>query len=165
MAEFTHFNEQGRAKMVDVGDKQPTKRFAAAKSRVTMPEHVCSAIRDKKLAKGDVLAVAQVAGIMAAKNTSSIIPMCHPIPITGIDIQFEWNLEGAICHLDIAATVKTEGKTGVEMEALTSASACALTVYDMCKALDKGLVIGPTYLVEKTGGKNGEYKREEPVKE
>ena len=109
--------------------------------------------------KGDVLAVAQVAGVMAAKKTSDIIPMCHPLALSGIDIRFSWenNQDDYILH--IKAFVKTKGSTGVEMEALTAASVCALTVYDMCKAVDKGLIIGQTYLVEKTGGKNGDFKR------
>lgn len=101
---------------------------------------------------------------MAAKQTSSLIPMCHPIPISGVNISFDWVSEDANYRLVIAASVKTKGSTGVEMEALTAASACALTVYDMCKAVDKGMVIGPTYLVEKSGGKNGDFHRSEPVR-
>ncbi len=109
--------------------------------------------------KGDVLAVAQVAGVMAAKKTADLIPMCHPLMLKGVDIAFAWENDGEAHKLVITATVKTKGSTGVEMEALTAASVCALTVYDMCKALDKGMVIGPTYLVEKTGGKSGHYRR------
>jgi cyclic pyranopterin phosphate synthase len=112
--------------------------------------------------KGDVLAVAQVAGIMGAKQTSALIPMCHPISITGVDLSFEWEpVEGEQYKLLIQAEVKTVGSTGVEMEALTAASVTALTVYDMCKAVDKGMVIGPTYLLEKSGGKSGDFKRGE----
>jgi cyclic pyranopterin monophosphate synthase len=110
-----------------------------------------------QIKKGDVLAVAQIAGIMAAKKTSDWIPMCHPLPITGVDVQFSDN---GINELYIEATVKTTGQTGVEMEALTAVSAAALTVYDMCKALEKGMSIGPTILLTKTGGKNGDYQRE-----
>ncbi|MGM0924567.1 MAG: cyclic pyranopterin monophosphate synthase MoaC [Bacillota bacterium] len=163
MSNFTHFNQQGRAKMVDISNKHDSVRTAVAVSSVVMKEHVYEQIVNHKLQKGDVLAVAQVAGIMAAKNTWNIIPMCHPIPLKGIDIEFEWKKENGLFHLMIAAAVKTTGSTGVEMEALTSASVCALTVYDMCKALDKGLIIGPAYLSVKTGGKSGDYTRDEPV--
>ncbi|MCM3576012.1 MULTISPECIES: cyclic pyranopterin monophosphate synthase MoaC [Mesobacillus] len=164
MAEFTHFNEEGRAKMVDVSEKAETVRTAVAHSSITVNEDIYVRITENKMKKGDVLAVAQVAGIMAAKKTSEIIPMCHPIPLTGIDLSFEWEQNGNDYILNIAASVKTKGNTGVEMEALTAASACALTVYDMCKAVDKGMVIGKTYLVEKTGGKNGDFKREEKLR-
>jgi len=155
---LTHFNEQGRARMVDVSDKEITKRFAAAASKVQMAPGTLRAIKEGSIGKGDVLAVAQVAGIMAAKKTSDWIPMCHPLPLTGIDIRFSDNNED---ELYIEATVKTTGKTGVEMEALTAVSACALTVYDMCKALQKDMIIGPTMLVSKSGGKSGDYTREE----
>lgn len=163
MAEFTHFNEQGRAKMVDVSDKKETVRTAIAHSSITVNKTIYNQIAENKNKKGDVLAVAQVAGIMACKKTSEIIPMCHPLPLTGIDITFKWEIDNEEYHLMIAAAVKTKGNTGVEMEALTAASVCALTVYDMCKAVDKGMVIGKTYLVEKTGGKNGDFKRETEV--
>ncbi|WP_342564524.1 cyclic pyranopterin monophosphate synthase MoaC [Paenibacillus sp. FSL R7-0345] len=155
--EFSHFNEQGRARMVDVSDKEITKRSASAKSKVIMNPGTLEAIRSGRVSKGDVLAVAQVAGIMAAKQTSDWIPMCHPLPLTGIDISFSDNSKD---ELYIEATVKTTGKTGVEMEALTAVSAAALTVYDMCKALQKDMVIGPTMLVSKSGGKNGDYELE-----
>ena len=165
MAEFTHFNEEGRAKMVDVSDKQETARTALAHSSITVSREIYEKITNQEMKKGDVLAVAQVAGIMAAKKTWEIIPMCHPIPLTGVNITFSWEQDQQESYqLHIAASVKTKGNTGVEMEALTAASACALTVYDMCKAVDKGMVIGPTYLVEKTGGKNGDFKRNENVK-
>ncbi|MDP5276643.1 cyclic pyranopterin monophosphate synthase MoaC [Chengkuizengella axinellae] len=154
---FTHMNDQGRARMVDVSEKDQTKRTALAKTSMKMKPTTLSAIKLGKIKKGDVLAVAQVAGIMAAKKTSDWIPMCHPIPITGIDIRFSDNDQD---ELYIEAIVSTIGKTGVEMEALTAASAAALTVYDMCKALEKAIVIGPTYLAEKTGGKSGDYYRE-----
>ncbi|MEH7549520.1 cyclic pyranopterin monophosphate synthase subunit MoaC [Neobacillus bataviensis] len=165
MAEFTHFNEEGRAKMVDVSDKPETARTALAQSSIIVSEEIYQKITNHEMKKGDVLAVAQVAAVMAAKKTWDIIPMCHPIPLTGVNISFSWeqNQNGSY-QLHIAAAVKTKGNTGVEMEALTAASACALTVYDMCKAVDKGMIIGPTYLVEKTGGKNGDFKRTEQVK-
>ncbi|WP_151733111.1 cyclic pyranopterin monophosphate synthase MoaC [Paenibacillus tengchongensis] len=152
--ELTHFNEQGRARMVDVSGKEITQRSAAARSMVKMDPGTLAAIKEGNIGKGDVLAVAQVAGIMAAKQTSSWIPMCHPLPLTGIDIRFADNGKD---ELYIEATVKTTGRTGVEMEALTAVSAAALTVYDMCKALQKDMVIGPTQLAAKSGGKNGDY--------
>ena len=144
--------------MVDVSDKEITIRTATAVSQVRMAEETFQAIKNGSIGKGDVLAVAQVAGIMAAKKTADWIPMCHPLPLTGIDIRFSDNNKD---ELYIEATVKTTGKTGVEMEALTAVSACALTVYDMCKALQKDMVIGPTMLISKSGGKNGDYERGE----
>ncbi|MCM3324829.1 cyclic pyranopterin monophosphate synthase MoaC [Cytobacillus kochii] len=159
MAEFTHFNEEGRAKMVDVSEKPQTARTAIAHSSIELNQEIYQKITDGTMNKGDVLAVAQVAGIMAAKKTSDIIPMCHPLALTGIDISFNWEEVEDHYVLHIDCTVKTNGHTGVEMEALTAATATALTVYDMCKAVDKGMVIGPTYLVEKTGGKNGDFRR------
>jgi len=153
---LTHFNEQQRAKMVDISNKQETKREAVAVSRVEMKADTMKRIKEGKIGKGDVLAVAQVAGIMAAKKTAEWIPMCHPIPLTGVDIRFEFKSD---TELHIEARAKTTGQTGVEMEALTAASAAALTVYDMCKAMDKGMIIGPTYLQMKTGGKSGDFHR------
>lgn len=153
---FTHFNEQGRAKMVDVSDKEVTSRQATAESMVRMAPDTLKQIKAGTTRKGDVLAVAQVAGIMAAKRTSDWIPMCHPLSLTGINIVFSDNGND---ELYIEGTVKTSGKTGVEMEALTAVSAAALTVYDMCKALQKDMEIGPTRLTAKSGGKNGDYKR------
>ncbi|WP_019157047.1 cyclic pyranopterin monophosphate synthase MoaC [Robertmurraya massiliosenegalensis] len=164
MAEFTHFNEEGRAKMVDVSDKKETVRTAIANSSIIVNKEIYEQITQHQNKKGDVLAVAQVAGIMACKKTADIIPMCHPIPLTGVNISFEWEIVDENYRLKIAASVKTKGNTGVEMEALTAASVCALTVYDMCKAVDKGMIIGQTYLVEKTGGKNGDFKREKEIK-
>lgn len=162
MAEFTHFNEEGRAKMVDVSDKPETDRTALARSSITVSKEIFEKITNHEMKKGDVLAVAQVAAVMAAKKTWEIIPMCHPIPLKGVNVSFSWEqVEQEHFQLQIAAAVKTKGNTGVEMEALTAASVCALTVYDMCKAVDKGMVIGPTYLVEKTGGKHGDFKRTE----
>lgn len=164
MAEFTHFNEEGRAKMVDVSNKPETVRTAVAQSSIRLNKEIYEGITNQTMKKGDVLAVAQVAAVMACKKTWDIIPMCHPIPLTGVDLTFSWEAVEDDYILHIYATVKTKGNTGVEMEALTAASVCALTVYDMCKAVDKGMVIGPTFLVEKTGGKNGDFKRIEPVK-
>ena len=160
MSELTHFNQEGRAKMVDVGDKPQTLRTAIAHSSIQVNEEIYKKITSNEMKKGDVLAVAQVAGIMACKKTSEIIPMCHPIPLTGVDISFEWEVteDRFIIHID--ATAKTIGNTGVEMEALTAASVTALTIYDMCKAIDKGMIIGQTYLLSKTGGKNGDFTRE-----
>lgn len=161
MGTFTHFNEQGRAKMVDISEKGETVRTARAVSRVIVSKDVYERIVRSEVKKGDVLAVAQVAGIMASKRTADLIPMCHPLSLTGVDISFTWQTKETNYELKIEAFVKTKGSTGVEMEALTAASVCALTVYDMCKAMDKGIVIGPTYLVEKTGGKSGNFKRQE----
>ncbi|WP_088006791.1 cyclic pyranopterin monophosphate synthase MoaC [Indiicoccus explosivorum] len=161
MSELTHFNEQGRAKMVDVSDKDESVRTARARSSVLINETIYRQIREGGNKKGDVLAVAQVAGIMAAKNTSQIIPMCHPLALSGVDIEFQWNVDEEAAHYEIIlhAAVKTKGPTGVEMEALTAAAAAALTIYDMCKAAGKEMVIGPTMLLEKTGGKSGDYVR------
>ncbi|PQD94087.1 cyclic pyranopterin monophosphate synthase MoaC [Pradoshia eiseniae] len=152
MSDFTHFNEQGRAKMVDIVHKPETARTAVAESSILVKEEIYKKITSGEMEKGDVLAVAQVAGIMAAKKTSDIIPMCHPISLKGIDIRFFWEAEKEQKRLRIQVSVKTKGSTGVEMEALTAASVTALTIYDMCKAIDKGMVIGETYLVKKTGG-------------
>jgi len=150
---LTHFNEEGRAQMVDVSGKPETVRTAVARSGIEVNNHIYELITKGLMKKGDVLAVAQTAGIMAAKKTWEIIPMCHPIPIKGMNISFGWKESSDDSKiLEITAEVKTIGNTGVEMEALTAVSAAALTVYDMCKAVDKGMVIGPTYLIEKTGG-------------
>lgn len=154
--EFTHFNEQGRARMVDVTDKAPTQRTATAAGAVRLSPATVEAIATGGVAKGDVLAVAQVAGIMAAKRTGELIPMCHPVALTGVDIRFSLGTD----RLDILATVRCKGETGVEMEALTAVSAAALTVYDMCKALQKDMEITDVRLLEKTGGKSGDFRRE-----
>ncbi|WP_126429752.1 cyclic pyranopterin monophosphate synthase MoaC [Brevibacillus marinus] len=153
---LTHFNEQRRAKMVDISDKETTRRTAVACSQVKMKPETLQRVREGRMEKGDVLAVAQVAGIMAAKKTWEIIPMCHPLPLSGIDIRFAFAADDT---LTIEAEVKTTGRTGVEMEALTAASVAALTVYDMCKAMDKAMILGPTYLKVKTGGKSGDFLR------
>lgn len=160
MKEFTHFDEQGRARMVDITEKQATNRTATARSSVKMSQEIYNNIVEQKNKKGDVLGVAEVAGIMGTKQTSNLIPMCHPIPISGVSIQFEWNRsDSGDYELIILAEVKTIGNTGVEMEALTAVTTAALTIYDMCKAIDKGIVIGETYLLQKSGGKSGDYKR------
>lgn len=161
MADFTHFNEQGRAKMVDISEKSETERTATAISSVQVTKEIYQKITTNKINKGDVLSVAQVAGIMAAKKTSDWIPMCHPLQLKGIDISFDWKIDNDTYLLQIEAFVKTKGSTGVEMEALTAASATALTIYDMCKAIDKGMVIGQTYVLSKKGGKSGDYYRED----
>lgn len=155
--ELTHFNEQGRARMVDVSGKAVTYRTARAAGRVWMNPETLAKVRAGQMAKGDVLAVAQVAGIMAAKRTWELIPMCHPLPLTSIDISFAFQDNA----LDIQAQVKCSGETGVEMEALTAVSAAALTVYDMCKAVQRDMVIDQIRLLEKTGGKSGVFRREE----
>ena len=156
---LTHINDQGRARMVDVSEKAITHRIAVAAGSIYMQPETLQAIIDGQIKKGDVLAVAQVAGIMAAKQTSAIIPMCHPLMLSGIDIHFETDTEENAVH--IKASIKTTGQTGVEMEALTGVSAALLTIYDMCKAVDKGMELGEIHLVEKTGGKSGHYVRAE----
>ena len=155
MEELTHINEQGRARMVDVTEKAVTFRTAIAEGRVRAAPETLALIRTGGTPKGDVLAVAQVAGVMAAKRTHELIPMCHPLHLTGVDLRF--TLEEDAVH--ILAEVKCKGETGVEMEALTAASAAALTVYDMCKAVQKDMEIGDIRLLRKTGGKSGDYMR------
>lgn len=153
--EFTHFNDKGRAYMVEVGEKDITKRVAKAEGTILLSEKILSMIKEGNMKKGDVLSVAQVAGIMSAKKTSEIIPMCHNIFLTGVDIDFEILHNG----IKVVSIVKTEGKTGVEMEALTAVSTSLLTIYDMCKAVDKDMEIIDIKLLEKKGGKSGEYMR------
>ncbi|CCQ96094.1 molybdenum cofactor biosynthesis protein C [[Clostridium] ultunense Esp] len=155
--ELTHFNAQGHAHMVDVTEKQVTSRKAVAIGLVRMKKETLDIIRSGNVKKGDVLSVAQIAGIMAAKRTWEMIPMCHPIPLTGIDIRFQFLEEDAI---RIEATVKSEGKTGVEMEALTAVQVAGLTIYDMVKAIDKEIILGPTQLLFKEGGKSGIFRRQ-----
>ncbi|MCM3387048.1 cyclic pyranopterin monophosphate synthase MoaC [Ureibacillus chungkukjangi] len=161
MSKLTHFNEQGRAQMVDISEKNETVRTAIAHSSIKINKDIYEEIINGTNKKGDVLGVAQIAGIMAAKQTSSIIPMCHPISLTGVNISFDWQIDEkqAQYEITIEAEVKTKGSTGVEMEALTAVTATALTIYDMCKAVDKNMIIGPTMLMKKTGGKNGEFLR------
>lgn len=157
--EMTHFNPEGRARMVDVSDKDQTHRAATAEATVCLNRETYRMVLEGRMKKGDVLAVAQVAGIMAAKKTAEIIPMCHPIALTGADISFETSDETA--RIRILATVRCRGETGVEMEALTAASAAALTIYDMCKAVQRDITIEGVRLLRKTGGKSGDYIREE----
>lgn len=158
MGDFTHFNSEGRARMVEVGDKPETKREAIARGTVYMKPETLELIEKGGIAKGDVLGVAQVAGIMGAKRTPDLIPMCHPLFISGIDLSFRLDCEHSA--VEIEARVRCRGKTGVEMEALTAVSIAALTIYDMCKAVDRGMVIGDIRLIEKTGGKSGTFRRE-----
>jgi len=157
--ELTHINQEGRAQMVDVSGKPDTEREARAQARVYMNSSTLELIEKGGIKKGDVLAVAQVAGIMAAKKTSSLIPMCHPLFLTSVDLSFRLDKEQDF--LAIESRVKTTGKTGVEMEALTAVSVAALTVYDMCKAVDRWMRIEGVALMEKSGGKSGHQRREE----
>lgn len=155
MSEFTHFDEKGNAYMVDVSDKDITKRTATAKGTISVSREVMDAVLGKKVKKGDVLTVAQTAGIMGTKRTSDLIPMCHPLSLTNARVSFEVDEEA--CAITVYCTAVTEGKTGVEMEALTGVSTALLTIYDMCKAIDKRMVFGDIHLVEKTGGKSGDF--------
>ena len=156
--DFTHFNEQGRAKMVDVGEKPPTRRTAVAGARVLVSPETFALIRSGGMKKGDVLTVAQIAGVMGAKRTPELIPMCHPVLVDGIDLDL--SLDERRCSVEIRASVSCDGRTGVEMEALTAASVAALTVYDMCKAVQKDMVITDIRLIHKTGGVHGDFHRE-----
>lgn len=157
MARFTHFDEHGKARMVDVSAKADTDRVAVAKGSVIMAPETLKLIQDGGAKKGDVLAVAQLAGIMAAKRTSELIPLCHPLPLTSVEVRLE--CDAARNAVDITATCRTTGKTGVEMEALTAVSVAALTVYDMCKAADRAMVLTDIRLQHKSGGKSGSYDR------
>lgn len=157
MKKLTHLDKEGKARMVDISEKPLTQREAVAKGSVYMKPETLRLIEDKKVPKGDVLCVSRVAGIMAAKRTSEVIPMCHPLNITSVDIKL--NLDSKKNKVDIEACVKILGQTGVEMEALTAVSAAALTIYDMCKAVDKEMVISDIMLMEKRGGRSGVYKR------
>ena len=154
---LTHLNKDGEVHMVDVGEKMVTTRVAVATSTITMSVGAFEAVRDGNLKKGDALSVARIAGIMAAKNTSSMIPLCHPLALTKAEITIKPRSDKT--GFDIEALVRVKGQTGVEMEALTAASVAALTIYDMAKAIDKSMVIGPTQLETKSGGKSGDYKR------
>ncbi|MBU3089071.1 cyclic pyranopterin monophosphate synthase MoaC [Clostridium gasigenes] len=152
---LTHFDESGNARMVDVSEKDKSKRVAIAVSKIRVNPETLKLIEEGKIGKGDVLGVARVAGIMASKQTSNLIPMCHPIMISSCDIEFEIDKEKS--EINIKSTVKLVEKTGVEMEALMAVTVAALTIYDMCKALDKRMVIEDTHLLKKTGGKSGEF--------
>ena len=159
MVDFTHFNDQGRAKMVDVGEKPISQRTAVAAGRVLVNEHTYALIQSGGVKKGDVLTVAQIAGVMGAKHTPDIVPMCHPILVDGINL--ELHLDEQRKSVEIRASVSCDGRTGVEMEALTAVATAALTVYDMCKAVQRDMVIADIRLVEKTGGVHGNYHRED----
>ncbi|MFT5728320.1 MAG: cyclic pyranopterin phosphate synthase [Desulforhopalus sp.] len=156
-AEFTHFDDQGNAVMVDVGGKTATVRVANAAGSITMSPRAFEMVKGGTMSKGDVLGIARVAGIMAAKKVDSLIPLCHPLLISKVNIDFAYHDEDN--SIEILATVGMSGQTGVEMEALTAVSIAALTIYDMCKAVDKSMVIGDIRLLKKTGGKSGTYVR------
>jgi cyclic pyranopterin phosphate synthase len=155
MSKFTHLDDQGRARMVDVSAKDVTLREATARGRIVMSPDTLAMIAEGRARKGDVLAAARIAGVMAAKKTHELIPMCHPLAISGVSVEFTH--DQAASAVEVSATVKVEGKTGVEMEALTAVSVACLTIYDMCKSADRAMRIGDIRLVEKSGGKSGHY--------
>jgi len=155
MTDLTHFDDEGKAIMVDVGDKEKTRRVAVARGVVKMQAETLTRILDKRLEKGDVFGVARLAGIMAAKKSSELIPLCHPLLINSVTVEFSPDLDNA--SVEIEATVKVSGQTGVEMEALTAVSVAGLTIYDMCKAADKTMTIDNVRLVEKRGGRSGHF--------
>jgi len=157
MNELTHFDEEGRARMVDVGEKDETHRVAIARGRIRMQPETLHLIIEGRAKKGDVLGVARIAAIMAAKKTSEIIPLCHPLMLTSIEVEFQPDEVASL--VEIEARVETRGKTGVEMEALTAVSAAALTIYDMVKAVDRGMIIDEIRLEQKSGGRSGEWRR------
>jgi cyclic pyranopterin phosphate synthase len=157
MGKLTHFDKEGRARMVDVGAKTPTRRIAVVSGKVIMKPDTLRRIIDKQIEKGDVLGIARVAGIMAAKRTGEIIPLCHPLSIDTVEIDFQPDINQS--EVRIETTVKSTGKTGVEMEALVATAAAALTIYDMCKAVDRGMKISEIMLLRKSGGKSGTYVR------
>ena len=156
MSEFTHFDEYGNARMVDVSEKDITERMATARGSISVSREVLDAILNKKVKKGDALTVAQTAGIMATKRTAELIPMCHPLSLTNVELTFDVDEEA--CIITAFCTVATEGKTGVEMEALTGVSAALLTIYDMCKSIDRRMIMNDVHLVVKTGGKSGDFR-------
>ncbi|MDF9409166.1 MAG: Cyclic pyranopterin monophosphate synthase accessory protein [Pelotomaculum sp. PtaB.Bin013] len=162
MNNFTHLDDQGQARMVEVGGKEITRRLAVARGEIVMRPETLDMIISGKVTKGEVFGVARVAGIMAAKQTSSLIPLCHPLNLTGIDVQFRPDQDNN--KIEIEASVRITGQTGVEMEALTAVSVAALTIYDMCKAVDRAMTIGAIRLIHKSGGKSGVFERE-PIKE
>ena len=159
MAQLSHLDEKGRARMVDVSEKEVTSRIAVARGTIHMRPETLELIRQGKVEKGDVFSVARVAGIMAAKKTSELIPMCHPLNITSVAITLI--PESAPARVDIEASVRVSGKTGVEMEAMTAVAVTGLTIYDMCKAVDREMTLGEIRLVEKSGGKSGVFIRKE----
>lgn len=156
---LTHFDDQGNARMVDVGGKAETRREAIAAGNITLSPVAFAKVREGSMAKGDVLGVARIAAIMAAKQVDRLIPLTHPLPISGVEVRFRLVEESA--RIEIEATVSITGRTGVEMEALTAVSVAALTIYDMCKAVDKSMVISDLRLLRKSGGKSGDFRREE----
>ena len=156
VTELTHFDDQGRTRIVDVGAKEVTSRMARASGLVQLSPSTLVLLRDRKMAKGDVLEVAQLAGIMGAKRTSDLIPLCHPLPLDGVCMSFEFPDDASI---RIEAEAKTTARTGVEMEALTAVAVAALTIYDMCKSVDRAIVIGQIRLEEKSGGRSGHFRR------
>jgi cyclic pyranopterin phosphate synthase len=157
MEKLTHFDRKGRARMVDVGAKARTRRTAVVSGKVFMKPETLKRIMDRRMEKGDVLGVARVAGVMAAKRTGEIIPLCHPLSIDTVEIDFKPDVRRS--QVKIETTVKSTGKTGVEMEALVATAASALTIYDMCKAVDRGMIISEIMLLKKSGGKSGKYVR------
>ena len=157
--DLTHFDETGRPRMVDVSDKADTARRAVAQGRVTLSEDAYRTVQAKGVKKGDIRRIAELAGVMGAKKTPDLIPLCHPLPVTGVEVSVE--ADDAAHGFVVTASVKTTGKTGVEMEALTAVSVACLTIYDMVKAIDKGITINGIALLEKTGGKSGHYQRQE----
>lgn len=157
MTRFTHFDKDGKARMVDISDKPATEREAVARGFVSMKKSTLELIKNSKVSKGDVLGVARVAGIMAAKKTAALIPMCHPLNIASVEIDFDIDVKESKIYIESRA--KVTGSTGVEMEALTAVSVAALTIYDMCKAVDRGMIISDIMLLEKRGGKSGIFKR------
>ena len=157
MNKLTHFDHAGAARMVDVSGKADTLREAIAAGRVTMMSETLQLILDRRVSKGDVFSVARIAGIMAAKKTAEIIPLCHPVALTSVEVAFEPDVAGSF--VDIIATARTTGQTGVEMEALTAVSAAGLAIYDMCKAVDRAMTITDIRLMKKTGGKSGTFER------
>ena len=154
--EFTHFDEKGNARMVDVSEKEITHRVALAEGTIAVSREVMDAIKERKVKKGDVLTVSQVAGIMGTKRTPDLIPMCHPLSLTNAEVTFE--VDEDACEIKALCRAVTDGKTGVEMEALTGVSTALLTIYDMCKAIDKRMVIKDIHLVSKEGGKSGNFR-------
>lgn len=159
MSELTHFDDKGRSRMVDVSGKDETARVAVARGTVLMAPETFRLVMDRKMSKGDVFEVARLAGIMAAKKTPDIIPLCHPLNLTNVTLEFYPDMEKR--RVEVEATARVTGRTGVEMEALTAVAAACLTVYDMCKAVDRGMVITDIRLMEKSGGKSGVFHREE----
>ena len=156
MSDFTHFDEHGNAYMVDVSDKDITKRTAVAQGTIHVSREVIDAVLGKKLKKGDVYTVSQVAGIMGTKRTADLIPMCHPLNLTNAEVTFETDVEN--CAITAYCTAVTDGRTGVEMEALTGVSVALLTIYDMCKAIDKRMLISDIHLISKSGGRSGDFE-------